>query len=154
MVSRSRRRSKSPNIPIPFPSTPEVVTKSKNRMLGVDLDQPQPSRQQPTKFRSTAEQIHSYQRSTPSRFRSRPHLPSKPNSVFPRQLLRAVPVGKELGAKPKSVKAILPPKMSSVRSIPKKATVVEALAESAKTKFGHHQRRLPSSEAVRDSATR
>lgn len=152
-ASRSRRRSKSPNIPIPFPKTPEVVTRFKNRMLGEELPQNQPSKQPAAKFRSQAEQIISFQRSTPSRFRSRPPQPPKPSTV-PQRQLRQVPAGQDLEARPKPAKSILPPKMTNARSIPKKATVVESLAESAKTKFGLNQRRFPSTESLRESTTR
>jgi len=153
-ASRSRRRSKSPSIPIPFANSPEVVSRIKNRMLGEDLASNQSSKQPTTKYRSQAEQILSYQRSTPSRFRSRPHQPPKASSV-PQRQLHPVPAGQNTGTRPKSAKAILPPKMTThARSIPKKATVVESLAESAKTKFGLHQRRLPSTELLRDSTTR
>jgi len=153
-ASRSRRRSKSPSIPIPFADSPEVVTRIKNRMLGEDLASNQSNKQPATKYRSQAEQILSYQRSTPSRFRSRPHQPPKASSV-PHRQLHPVPAGQNTGTRAKSAKVILPPKMTTnARSIPKKATVVESLAESAKTKFGIHQRRLPSTELSRDSTTR
>ena len=153
-ASRSRRRSKSPSIPIPFPKTPEVVTRFKNRMLGEELPQNQPSKQPAPKFRSQAEQILSFQRSTPSRFRSRPHQPPKPSSV-PQRQLRPVPAGQDLAVRPKPAKSILPPNMmTNARSIPNKATVVESLAGSAKTKFGLNLRRLPSTESLRESTTR
>jgi len=153
-ASRSRMIAKSPSIPIPFPKSPDVGTRSKNRMLGEDLPQNQPSKQPTTKYRSQAEQILSYQRSTPSRFRSRPHQPPKAGSV-PQRQLHPVPAVQNTGTRPKSAKAIPPPKKTThARSIPKKATVVESLAESAKTKFGLHQRRLPSTELLRDSTTR
>jgi len=153
-ASRSRRRSKSPSIPITFPKTPEVVAKFKNRKLGEDLPLNQSSKQPVSKFKSQSEQILSFQRSTPSRFRSRPHQPPNSSSV-PQRQLHPVLAGQNLGARLKSAKFTLPPKMTTnTRSMLKKATVVESLAESAKTKNDIHQRRPLSSEAPRDSTTR
>eukprot|EP00092_Neocalanus_flemingeri_P009887 GFUD01010656.1.p1 GENE.GFUD01010656.1~~GFUD01010656.1.p1 ORF type:complete len:448 (-),score=125.08 GFUD01010656.1:111-1454(-) len=140
----SRMKRKSPSIPIPFPHTLEVVKRFKNKVLGAEL---QPSKQPPTKFRSQAEQILSFQRSTPSRFRTRQQS-ARPRYGSVQQEQPQPALAQLQRARPRLATVPQTPNLATkARCLNrKKATVVETLAESVKIKAGQH--RLAVSAAV------
>ena len=114
-ASKSRRKFKSPKSPIsiPFPKTPHpaVMQRSRNLLsVSGDFEQvdntqhPEPQilvskeNNSQNKFKSQAEQIHLYQNSTPSRFRSRSKH-SKSGSVGHHI---TAPASSHLGARPRT----------------------------------------------------
>jgi len=121
-----RRNSKSPAAPIPFPKTPAVMQRYKNRMLENEIRRVHDQHKVTgNEFKSQAQLIQKFQHSTPTRFRTRPVTKSIPVDVSKLSVL-----GPNLvGAKPKvSGTRLAEAAPSSSLNVATKATIVQSIS--------------------------
>jgi len=121
-----RRNSKSPAAPIPFPKTPAVMQRYKNRMLENEIRRVHDQHKVTgNEFKSQAQLIQKFQHSTPTRFRTRPVTKSNPVDVP--KLTVSGP--SQLGVKPKvSSSRFAESASSSSLNVATKATIVQSIS--------------------------